>query len=443
MSSVIGVELAPIQLVLTRGRDFKWSFQNLDDSKPPVAVDYPAGDLYFELNTGGEVDSLQQIEITRASGGTYKLSFNGQTTAAIAFDEIVNSPEGATPDVTSALEALSSIGAGNVSIAPAQLFPVWEINLTLNAGNNELQQLQFTNATGGNFKLGYNGVYTPIIAYGAVPSVVQTALQALTGIGTGNIAVTPIAGNGYQFEFIGTKSDTDVNQILVSTIGIDLTVTGFVYGLTNNAAKIPSAQVSTVMQGSSKFTDTMVNLLNTTVNNLFNSFDTLLGVNIEYEVLDNLNTKLTVTSLVAFAESDLLTFSVNIVGDTVEGFLDSVAQFVGIFDTIDVDFYWNRYYQVEFVNSLGLKLQPAITSDITLLTGLNDEQAVEVTVLEPGKAKFTQWPFDIDGNIASIKIESEVADLMPNRTPWQLVFLPDGEAAGGDPIARGLVKEQF
>jgi hypothetical protein len=31
---------------------------------------------------------------------------------------------------------------------------------------------------------------------------------------------------------------------------------------------------------------------------------------------------------------------------------------------------------------------------------------------------------------------------VPARTRWQLVWLPDGEAAGGDPLARGLVKIQ-
>ena len=54
----------------------------------------------------------------------------------------------------------------------------------------------------------------------------------------------------------------------------------------------------------------------------------------------------------------------------------------------------------------------------------------------------TQWDFTIVGSLASLKVESTDSDLIPDRTPWQLVFLPTGEAAGGDPVALGLVSRQ-
>ncbi len=53
-----------------------------------------------------------------------------------------------------------------------------------------------------------------------------------------------------------------------------------------------------------------------------------------------------------------------------------------------------------------------------------------------------KWPFTISGSHASLTIQSEVVDKVPARTRWQLVWLPDGEAAGGDPLARGVVKIQ-
>lgn len=53
-----------------------------------------------------------------------------------------------------------------------------------------------------------------------------------------------------------------------------------------------------------------------------------------------------------------------------------------------------------------------------------------------------KWPFAISGSEAVIKIEHEIADTIPDRTKWQLVFLPEGEAAGGDPVAIGTVKVQ-
>ena len=44
---IIGVELEQVDLVLTRNRDFKWAFENLDANGIKTA--FPAGTLYFEL----------------------------------------------------------------------------------------------------------------------------------------------------------------------------------------------------------------------------------------------------------------------------------------------------------------------------------------------------------------------------------------------------------
>ena len=54
----------------------------------------------------------------------------------------------------------------------------------------------------------------------------------------------------------------------------------------------------------------------------------------------------------------------------------------------------------------------------------------------------TVWDFVIDGSVASIKVEHEIADLIPNRTKFQLVFLHSAEPAGGDPISMGSVQRQ-
>lgn len=59
---------------------------------------------------------------------------------------------------------------------------------------------------------------------------------------------------------------------------------------------------------------------------------------------------------------------------------------------------------------------------------------------ELGTTPATTWVFVIDGAVATLKVEHTDADQIPARTPWQLVWLPDGEAAGGDPIARGVVE---
>ena len=47
--AVIGVELEQDELVLTKGRDFKWAFVNLNSAGAATA--FPSGTLYFELST--------------------------------------------------------------------------------------------------------------------------------------------------------------------------------------------------------------------------------------------------------------------------------------------------------------------------------------------------------------------------------------------------------
>lgn len=59
--------------------------------------------------------------------------------------------------------------------------------------------------------------------------------------------------------------------------------------------------------------------------------------------------------------------------------------------------------------------------------------------IEVGAEDPVQWTFEILDSRATLKVESEQVDLVPDRALWQLVFLADGETSGGDPIARGRV----
>ena len=56
-----------------------------------------------------EIDERQKV-VVDATGGTFTLTYSGQTTAAIDFDAT-------TAEVKSALEALSNIGVGDVAVA--------------------------------------------------------------------------------------------------------------------------------------------------------------------------------------------------------------------------------------------------------------------------------------------------------------------------------------
>lgn len=76
----------------------------------PPSVTYAKGTVLAQVpGTGTAVDHVQTITITGSpTGGTFTLTYDGQTTAAIAYNA-------AAAAVESALEALSTVGSGNVT----------------------------------------------------------------------------------------------------------------------------------------------------------------------------------------------------------------------------------------------------------------------------------------------------------------------------------------
>jgi hypothetical protein len=73
----------------------------------------------------------------------------------------------------------------------------------------DVQTLTITGTpTGGTFTMGFGGVITAPIAFNAAASAVQTALQALSTIGSGNITCTggPLPGTPVVCTFAGTKT---------------------------------------------------------------------------------------------------------------------------------------------------------------------------------------------------------------------------------------------
>jgi len=79
---------------------------------------------------------------------------------------------------------------------------------------DEVQTVTITGGpTGGTFTLTFSGQTTAAIAYNATAATVQTALQALSNIGAGNVTVTGNAGGPYTVDFVGTLANTDVAQM--------------------------------------------------------------------------------------------------------------------------------------------------------------------------------------------------------------------------------------
>lgn len=90
---------------------------------------------------------------------------------------------------------------------------------SLTTGTNEVQTVTITGSpTGGTFSLTYAGQTTSGIAYNAVASAVQSALEALSNIAPGDITVTggPGPSTPYVVTFVGPLADTDVAQMTAS-----------------------------------------------------------------------------------------------------------------------------------------------------------------------------------------------------------------------------------
>lgn len=75
--------------------------------KLPASITYAAGTILGELIGNNEVVTL--TEGTSMTAGTYTLTFGGQTTTAIAYNATAAT-------IQAALEALSTIGVGNVTV---------------------------------------------------------------------------------------------------------------------------------------------------------------------------------------------------------------------------------------------------------------------------------------------------------------------------------------
>ena len=159
--------------------------------KLPVSVNYAKGTILGELIGNNEVQSIT----IDATGGTFTITFSGQTTAALAFNA-------SAAVVLAALEALSTIGAGNVAVQ--KVLNRWT--------------LTHTNGTdGGTFglRITRNGISRTVegIAWNATAASIDTSLEALDIIGTGGVAVTGSDGGPYTLTFVATLGDVDVEVI--------------------------------------------------------------------------------------------------------------------------------------------------------------------------------------------------------------------------------------
>jgi len=152
-------------------------------------------------------------------GETFTLTLDGQTTAPLAV-------EAAAAAVEDALEALSNIGVGNVSVSGNAGGPYTvefivalaktDVSLLVgvDGGINEKQTVVVTDgAANDKLILTYSGQSTAELAYNATSAQIATALKLLNNIGDTDVAVTDGDPAGWVVEFIGALAKTDVAAI--------------------------------------------------------------------------------------------------------------------------------------------------------------------------------------------------------------------------------------
>lgn len=254
---------------------------------------------------GSGTDEVQAVEMDDdVSGGTFTLSFGGQETGNLAYDA-------SAAVVEAALEALSTIGLGGVTVTGST--PIWTVtftgslastNVALIVGDGSLltggsatdvnvaettpgvdavaeQQDFLVGGTwsGGSFTLTFGGEETGDIDWDASIGEIEMALEALDGIAVGEATVAEIvalaagAGNfhvtfsgalaGPQAQITSDPSSitpdgtltasTDVEGVAavaeVNTISINDSVSGGTFTLTQNAnTTVPLLYTSTATE---------------------------------------------------------------------------------------------------------------------------------------------------------------------------------------------------
>ncbi|QBJ00196.1 hypothetical protein SEA_PHARAOH_6 [Mycobacterium phage Pharaoh] len=450
--STIGIEIDQDELVLTRGRDFRWSFENLDTANQPIP--FPTGDLYFELETGGETNSIQQVEITGADSGEYRLNFDGTLSDPIDYYQASDTPYDLSIDVRSALENIPAIGAGNVRVSRTGLNPVWNLNFQLTGTpQNEIQELSVVNLLGwlgqqlgeGAMVLSYRESDSEPISFESNAATIQATLESLPQIGKGNVVVTQTDPKGiFKLEYQNLLAARDIEQIKVRAYEKNAG-DFFGGGITGNLLTVLGSK--TIQNGRRSVLDgRMMDTLTQKINDFFSLFDDRLPLNMEFVIQSPTKFTIVCRGTKGYREIDLKTFDLIFSAQMLKTYLNNTTLLNGAITSVTVDQYWNHLYGVEFINDMGFKPQPLLVGDAsglhTSVTAIPLVPQINTTYIERGQSAMTLWPFVVEGTMAHLKIESDDADRIQPRTKWQLVFLPDGEPAGGEPIARGQVTVQ-
>lgn len=119
-----------------------------------------------------------------------------------------------------------------------------DLNVTALGGTNEVQTVTLNNATGGTFTLTFSGQTTAAIPYNATAAAVQSALEALSNIGVGDVVVAGSAGGPYTITFQGALGSTNVAQLTSSAASLTSGSTATISHATTTPGVAPTLDVT-------------------------------------------------------------------------------------------------------------------------------------------------------------------------------------------------------
>jgi hypothetical protein len=211
-----------------------------------------AGSGAFVRSFGGGVVAGGATGSGTLIAGSRTISSVTTTSKAFAVGQEISAGNGGIPAGTT----ITAIGAGTITLSDYATV-AGSTSLTVAAGSdntptNEQQTVTLgPNTTGGTFNLTFStpnpsnsSQATANIEYDASASAVQSALEALSSIGSGNVSVSGSGGAGgtYTVTFQGTRfEDTDVNQLSSDASGLTV------------SSGTKQATVATAVQGASGF----------------------------------------------------------------------------------------------------------------------------------------------------------------------------------------------
>lgn len=210
-----------------------------------------------EVSAQGK-NERQTLTVAGSTGGTFTITWSGQTTAAINYDATAATVAEKLAALSNLSAAVLSVTGGPLSTAPVKVefigskahsdvaaMTTTATNLTNVTG--EIQSIA-VDAAGGTFTITFSAQTTSAINYNATAAAVTTALEALSNIAPGDVVVTGgpgVAGGAtpYVLTFGGTF-EGDVAA--VTTTATSLTGGASTAAVTTTTAGVdPTATIAT------------------------------------------------------------------------------------------------------------------------------------------------------------------------------------------------------